>query len=101
MTNYPELKKLIDSVDKEIVVQGKISNEPWQHLIGNPQGYPFFEYFDLIDGYQTIIYSKEEIKSRSNLKIHGLVTKVEGKAKGSTDPYWEYHITVHKWENID
>lgn len=86
-------------VDKKVILTGKISHVPWQHMIKSVQSHPFTEYFDIGD-YQIIIYSKEEIKCEDMLKLYGTVIKVEGKGKRpepSDDIYTEYHLVVDKW----
>ena len=104
--NMQEYQELTDTtyisqyVDKKVILTGKISHVPWQHMIKSVESHPFTEYFDIGD-YQIIIYSKEEIKCNKILKLYGTVIKVEGKGKRpepSDDIYTEYHLLVDKWE---
>ncbi|MFX1479665.1 MAG: hypothetical protein ACFFCI_16200 [Promethearchaeota archaeon] len=59
-------------------------------------------YFDLSDGYQIVIYSKDSISCKENIKIIGKLIKVEGKRKNPrskvNDKYFEYQILVDSWE---
>ena len=102
MTNYPELERIMKSINKNITIKGKISEVPWQHLIQSVPEYPYFEYFDLKDNYQIIIYSKEKITNKKSLLIHGKVIPVTGKPKHFNskldENFTEYHVLVDRWE---
>jgi len=85
--------------DKKIMLTGKISHIPWQHMIKAVQSHPYMEYFDVGDD-QIVFYSIEQIDCKSTLTLYGTVIKVEGKSKrpGSDDIYTEYHLLVDKWQ---
>ena len=102
MENYISLtdsNRLHEYVDKKVKVSGRISDMPWQHLIGNFEQYNEIYYFDIKDD-QIVIYGKEAIVCSSSLTIYGTVIKVSGKSKrpGSNEVYTEYHILIDKWE---
>ena len=58
MIDFKGYDLLKDSLGKKLVVKGKISTVIWQHIVGSIEDYPFANYFDLEDGFQTILYSK-------------------------------------------
>jgi len=91
--------RLQEYVDKKVKVTGRISDMPWQHLIGNFEKYSEIYYFDIKED-QIVIYSKMAILCSSSLTIYGTVVKVTGKSKrpGSNEEYTEYHILVDRWE---
>lgn len=104
MVSFKSYDTLKVSLNKQIKIRGRISSIPWQHTIASIQQYPFIEYFDLEDGFQTIIYSKEKINSQNILEITGKVIEVKGRSKRPTneehDEYTEYHIIVQRFEEL-
>ncbi|OLS26829.1 MAG: hypothetical protein HeimC3_07210 [Candidatus Heimdallarchaeota archaeon LC_3] len=105
MTSYSELEKIIRSVNKHISIKGKISEIPWQHLVYSDPEYPHFEYFDLEDDYQIIIYTKQKITNQESILVYGKVIPVTGRPKRSNpesdEKFTEYHILVDKWDLIN
>lgn len=101
MSVFKEYEKLKDSLNKSNSFKGIISEIPWQHLVASIKDYPHAEYFDLEDGFQTIIYSKEKILSKTKLLVTGTVIEVKGRSKRPTDEeeknYSEYHILVNEY----
>jgi hypothetical protein len=99
-----EYKKIFDPFDlkkfarKKVVVEGTISEMPWQHLIGYIENYNKIYYFD-INNDQIVIYSKDQISCTGKIKVYGTVVKIDGESKrpGSNEAYTEYHILVDKW----
>ena len=97
MASYNSYKMLKESVDKEITIIGKISEIPWQHLVGSFKDYPYSEYFDLEDGFQIIIYSKTKITAKGTIKVKGKTVEVIGRSKRpreEEEKYVEYHLLV-------
>jgi hypothetical protein len=94
--------KLSENVGNEVSLVGTISNNPWQHLIDYNEEYSNIGYFDLEDGNQIVIYSKEMIKCEKRVKIKGKVIEISGKSKRpgdtSKEVYREYQIIVEDWE---
>jgi hypothetical protein len=88
-------------VGKSVSVVGKISDTPWQHLIGYFPGYSRDYYFD-VGKDQIVIYSKTAIDCTGKVKVYGKVVEVKGKSKDprKDEVYREYHITVDKAECI-
>ncbi len=94
---------------KNILIKGRVSNVPWQHLIGNFKDYPVAVYFDIgkdFDKYQTVIYLRKGSEPDENeiILVKGQVVKVEGMSKrGNSDKdiFNEFHILVHEYEYAD
>jgi hypothetical protein len=85
---------------KPITARGKISNTPWQHLVGHVDGKQP-EYFDLEgDAGQTIIYVAKRPTCPGTIEVQGLVYEVRGPSKHPGKPtkvddsYGELHIDV-------
>ena len=93
--------ELKNHVDGKVVITGKVTNIPWQHLINPPQDYCAINYFDC-KGDQTVVYSKEPIHVREEINVFGKAVKIMGTSKrpGSNDVFVEYHIVAEKWEKI-
>lgn len=104
------MKELMDHVDQPIQIEGRCSEIIWQHLIGVFPGFPHQAYFDLDDGSQTVIYSKEPITSNKRLILNGKVVSVRGGSKRPRDlqaqrtkveeDYIEYHVLVDQWKEL-
>jgi len=100
---YQETKNyLAQNEGNTITIIGKISNVVWQHIISATNSHPYFSYFDLEDGYQIIIYTKNQITCKERVEVKGEVIRVEGnedvdsKAAGLV----EYHIIADTWKCI-
>jgi hypothetical protein len=85
---------------KKVELTGRISDTPWQHLIGNPFGYGESYYFDVKD-FQIVIYARTPITCPGEITVRGKVIKVQGPPKregGKVDEtYVEYHLIVDEW----
>ena len=80
---YEETRKyLVENEGNSIKIIGKISNIMWQHIQTYIETHPPMNYFDLEDGFQIIIYSRNLISCSNKVEIIGKVIKVEG----SKDP---------------
>ena len=95
---------LKSQVNKIVTVKGKISNIPWQHIIGSVPGHNLQEYFDLEDKNQIVIYLKSAISERGMISITGKVVEVKGGSKkpgaAKSEPFSEYHIAVDSWKPV-
>ena len=63
-----------------VVAQGKISDRPWQHLVGSVEG-KTAEYFDLQDGSQIIVYVTETPDCPEGVRVSGKVIEIRGASK--------------------
>ncbi len=85
---------------KAIVARGRVSNTPWQHLVGDVPG-KSPEYFDLEEGGQTVVYLPKPITCPGLVDVEGTVKEVRGTPKRPGGPetkvddsYGELHIDV-------
>ncbi|HEB32437.1 MAG TPA: hypothetical protein ENI15_16450 [Spirochaetes bacterium] len=94
--------QLTGYIGKRIVLEGRISTMPWQHMIDDNPDYRYMEYFDVGED-QLVIYSKEKIDCGGLVRLEGSVIQIEGKSKrpGSDEVYREMQITVEGWECAD
>ena len=86
-------------VGKKVIVEGKISKIPWQHLVNPPKTHPVDYYFDM-EKFQIVIYAKEKIACDKTLKVFGEVIELRGAGKGSKadETFKEYHVVVDSWK---
>ncbi len=86
---------------KKVELAGRVSDTPWQHLVGNPDGFPYSCYFD-VDRFQIVVYAKRPIACSGVLVVRGTVVEIRGSSKqpGSKadESYVEYHLTADEWE---
>lgn len=84
----------------EVVMDGRISDMPWQHMIDIPETHPHMYYFDTEDGDQFVIYSKTQIDCEEGFKIYGSYIVIEGESKrpDSDEKYTEQQILVEDFE---
>lgn len=104
MTSYPVLDEIITALGKNITVTGSISEIIWQHLISYQNDFPHSSYFDLKDGYQVVLYSKDRIPKNKKIEITGKVIKIKGPSKRLSkvnEDYSEYQILVNNWKILD
>jgi hypothetical protein len=87
-------------VGQKVVIEGRLSKTPWQHMIRWPEGYGEIAYFDFELGRQTVLYAKAPVDCPGFLMVWGTVVEVRGESKrpGSDAPAVEYHILVEKIE---
>lgn len=93
-----------ESVGEEITLSGNISKIPWQHLIQFISDRDNINYFDLENGEQIVIYSREPITCRGRMKINGEVILTKGSSKRPQkidETYQEYQLLVDSWECIE
>lgn len=92
------------SVGKEVVVEGRVSRVPWQHLVLSLPG-KTPEYFDPDSGPQLVVYSATPLPAGPHLRLTGTVLRAGGPPKrpGSKidDPeYVEYQVDVSSWVEL-
>ncbi len=93
-----------ESVGEKITLSGNISKIPWQHLIQFISDRDNINYFDLENGEQIVIYSREPITCRGRMKINGEVILTKGSSKRPQkidETYQEYQLLVDSWECIE
>lgn len=99
ITNYSDFQ---DNLGKNVMIIGKIAKEIWQHLTSFIDSHPFMNYFDLDDGYQIVIYTKDSLSCNEKIEVVGKLIKVEGKRKNPRskihDLYFEYQLLVDSWK---
>ncbi len=105
MINITKYSDFEGNVEEAVKIIGKIAKEIWQHLTTFIDSYPYMNYFDLDDGYQIVIYSKDSISCEEKLEIHGKLIKTEGKRKNPrskiNDEYFEYQLLVDSWKCLE
>jgi hypothetical protein len=86
--------------DVSVVLEGRLSQVPWQHMIRRPGGYRETAYFDYGAGRQTVLYTKNAVFCDGGLTVWGKVVEVRGESKrpGSDAPAAEFQILVDRWE---
>lgn len=93
------------NVGEIVNIVGKIAKEIWQHLTAFFDTFPYMNYFDLEDGYQIVIYSKNSISCEEKLEINGKLIKTEGRRKNPrskiNDEYFEYQLLVDSWKCLE
>jgi len=101
ISKYSDFKS---NLGKEVKIIGKIAEEIWQHITMFAESHPYMNYFDLDDGHQIVIYTKESISCKEKLETRGKLIKVESKHKNPrskiTDKYFEYQLLVDSWKCI-
>jgi hypothetical protein len=94
--------KLSDQIGQAVVLEGKVSQTPWQHMI---QDLPkkVITYFDLDGGNQIVVYTTEEIPCPGRVRLEGRVILTEGNSKrpGSKERYSEVQLDVARWSCLD
>ncbi|MCK4778591.1 MAG: hypothetical protein KAT57_00325 [Candidatus Lokiarchaeota archaeon] len=99
ITNYSDFQK---NLGKKVKIVGNIAKEIWQHLTTFVDSLPFMNYFDLDDGYQIVIYTKDSLSCNEKIEVVGKLIKVEGKRKNPrskiNDEYFEYQLLVDSWK---
>ena len=102
ITKYSDFKS---NLGKNVKLIGEIAKEIWQHLTTLIDSHPYMNYFDLDDGYQIVIYTKDSISCNDKIEIIGKLIKVEGKRKNPrskiTDKYFEYQLLVDSWKCLE
>jgi len=86
---------------RKVEIAGRVSRTPWQHMIGNPAGFPYSEYFD-VGNYQIVVYSKTPLDCPGAIIVRGTVIKLQGSSKRpgtkADESFIEYHLAADAWE---
>ena len=102
ITKYADFER---NIGEKVKIIGKLAKEIWQHLTTFIDSHPFMNYFDLDDGYQIVIYTKDSISCKERIEIIGELIKVEGKRKNPRskiyDEYFEYQLLVDSWNSSE
>jgi hypothetical protein len=82
-------------VGQGTTLEGKVSQEPWQHLVGSFEGKEAF-YFDLLDGSQIVVYAPKDFDCLERCTVTGKVVAITGGGKGhkSEEVFTEHHLVV-------
>ncbi len=82
-----------------VVLHGKVSDIPWQHMVGTFKGYPRTAYFD-VGSFQIVVYSRTPISCTGEVEVTGKVREVKGLSKGPEprETFTEYHVTADSWK---
>jgi hypothetical protein len=73
---------------------GRVSDVPWQHVMGNVPG-KNPEYFDLSTDMQTVIYVAGAIECPGQVEVVGEVIEVSTQAKRPSKSGGERHSELH------
>jgi hypothetical protein len=94
-----EKKGLISNIDKRIILIGKKTTCPLQHLMGHFMNYPHTAYIDLSDGSQIGVYLKSKIDSYELVEITGKVVVLHAPGpEGTKSIADEYQLIAENWK---
>lgn len=74
-------EKLQLKVGETVELTGKLSNQPWQHMIDIHPEYPYIAYVDFDDGDQLVVYTKELAECNGEFGFKGTVIQIEGESE--------------------
>ncbi len=91
----PNEKKQL-KVGQTVELTGKLSNQPWQHMIDIHEDYPYISYVDFEDGDQLVVYTKDLPMCNGEFSFKGTVIQIEGESKrpDSDEKFTEVQITA-------
>jgi hypothetical protein len=102
ITNYFDFES---NIGKKVKIIGKLAKEIWQHITTFVETHPYMNYFDLEDGHQIVIYTKEDLLCNKKIETTGELIKAEAKHKNPrskiTDKYFEYQLIVDSWKCLE
>ncbi len=102
ISNYSDL---VDNLEKTVAIVGEIAKAIWQHLTTYEDSHPFMHYFDLHDGHQIVIYTKEDISCKEKIELVGKIIKVESRHKDPrskiSDRFSEYQLITDSWKCVE
>lgn len=102
ITNYFDLT---NNIGKKVKIVGEMGKAIWQHLTTYIESHPFMNYFDLQDGHQIVIYTKEEISCKEKIELIGKIIKVESQHKNPrskiSDKFSEYQLITDSWKCVE
>ena len=93
----PSDKAQVEGSD-ETILDGKVAEIPYQHLIQPIEG-KRVEYIDLDSGGQIVAYVPEEFTCTGKARLHGKFIRIDGESKrGDGTPMSEEQIVVSRFE---
>jgi hypothetical protein len=102
VSNYFDLT---NNIEKKVKIVGEMGKAIWQHLTTYIESHPFMNYFDLQDGHQIVIYTKEEIICKEKIELKGKIIKVESQHKNPrskiSDRFSEYQLITDSWKCVE
>ena len=101
ISNYSDLEV---NLEKKVVIVGEIAKAIWQHLTTITDSHPFMNYFDLSDGHQIVIYTKDSISCKEKIEVIGKLIKVESRHKNPrskiSDKFSEFQLITDSWKCV-
>jgi hypothetical protein len=102
VSNYFDLE---NNLDKKVKIVGEIGKAIWQHLTTYIDSHPYMNYFDLSDGHQIVIYTKEDFSCKEKIELIGKIIKVDSQHKNPrskiSDKFSEYQLITDSWRCIE
>lgn len=102
ITNYFDFES---NIGKKVKIIGNLATEIWQHITMFVESHPFMHYFDIDDGHQIVIYTKEDLICSNKIETTGELIKAEARHKNPrskiTDKYFEYQLIVDSWKCLE
>ena len=102
ISNYSDLE---DNLEQTVLIAGEIAKAIWQHLTTIVDSHPFMNYFDLKDGHQIVIYTKEDISCKEKIELVGKIIKVESRHKDPrskiSDRFSDYQLITDSWKCVE
>ncbi len=102
VSNYFDLT---NNLGKKVKIVGEIGKAIRQHLTTYIDSHPFMNYFDLSDGHQIVVYTKNSISCKEKIELVGEVIKVESQHKNPlskiSDKFSEYHLITDSWKCVE
>ncbi len=91
--------ELIGREGTHVVIEGKVAQEIWQHMMAPTSSNPHETYFDMGRG-QIVIYTKSPVECTGTVRAAGMVVKIEGASKNPRrkETCTEYHVRADSWE---
>ena len=98
----PKTCSLAKYEGNKVVIKGRVSHMPWQHMIQPLDSHPDISYVDVSND-QIVVYSKRPLPSEGNLEIRGTVTRLVGTSKrpGSDEVYSEIQLVADGWSRCE
>ncbi|MFX1279351.1 MAG: hypothetical protein ACFFA3_08030 [Promethearchaeota archaeon] len=102
ITNYFDFES---NIGKKVKIIGNLASEIWQHITTYIESHPYMNYFDLEDGHQIVIYTREDLSCNKQIEATGKLIKAEANHKNPrskiTEKYFEYQLIVDSWKCLE
>jgi len=83
---------------QNVLLVGKVCENPSQHLMGRPMDYPFTLFLDLPDGSEVVVYLKSRPSHSGSVEVIGEVISVQDlESKTKKPDIVEYQILGECW----